>query len=102
MLSDSTSYPCAVYVWIRRPSGIAGATAAAAAAADLVMVLEDDEPGRMAVLGCGLYSRIDRSADPVSMYVPGDAEYVRACTGPCFMVLAFRLFVFFFFLSIQG
>lgn len=36
----------------------------------------------MEVLGCGLYSLMDRSADPARMYVPGDAEYVSAWTGP--------------------
>ena len=32
----------------------------------------------------GLYRRIWRSDDPVSMYVPGDAEYATAWIGPNF------------------
>jgi hypothetical protein len=30
----------------------------------------------------GLYRRMERSEEPARMYVPGDAEYARAWTGP--------------------
>jgi hypothetical protein len=79
--SERTSYACELYVWIRRPAGGGAAAAAAAAAAWgclwlVVVVIKDDVLVVLVVVVVeeGLYSRMDRSAEPVRMYVPGEAE----------------------------
>lgn len=50
------------------------------------VVREDDDDVRDAdaevVEGKGLYRRMERSEEPVRMYVPGEEEYVTAWIGP--------------------
>lgn len=60
---------------MRRPVGSDGGDDA-----DLDVI--DDEYEGAEVVGSGLYSRMERSAEPVRIYVPGYAEYVKAWTGP--------------------